>query len=147
MWAACLVLKQLGQVLMYFALACFCDAPRRFIVSKFDFYKWKAFFLLCFYTSMFVVTMYNFPGASGRDEIGNTQTIGGLGFVTSPGTWPRNDKIVVVTFQIVWICCIILGLAYYVWRSYRTTKALANLPYNMTRPIQVSLLHVLHAMQ
>eukprot|EP00978_Attheya_sp_CCMP212_P004003 scaffold8538_cov54-Attheya_sp.AAC.1 len=138
MWAASVLLKQLGQVLMFFSLACFCDAPRRFVVSKFDFYKWKAFFTLCFYTSMFVVTMYKFPAASGRDQPGTELAIGGLGFVTSPNTWPRNDKIVLLTFQIVWIFCIIFGFAYCIWRTYRTAKVLAHLPYNMTRPIQSS---------
>jgi hypothetical protein len=147
MWVTSLVLSQLGLVLMYFSLACFCDSPRRFVVSKFDFYKWKAFFILCFYTSMFVVTMYSFPAASGRDQPGTELAIGGLGFVTSTITWPRNDKIVLVTFQIVWIFCIVFGIAYYLWRTYRTTKVLANLPYNMTRPLQVSLLYLLYAMQ
>jgi hypothetical protein len=147
MWVASLALSAMGHALMYFSLACFCDAPRRFVVSKFDFYKWKAFFILFSYTSIFIVTIYHFPAASGRDQPGTELAIGGLGFVTSSTTWPRNDKIVLVTFEIVWIFCTVFGFAYYLWCSNRTAKVLANLPYNMTRPVQVSLLYLLNAMQ
>jgi hypothetical protein len=51
-----------------------------------------------------------------------------------------TDNIILVTFEIVWILCIVFGLAYFVW-AWR--KALANLPYNTTRPVQVSLLYLI----
>lgn len=138
LWAAASILSMLGQVLQYFSLACFTDSPRRYVVSPLVFYGWKFLFCLILWTSMFVTVMYHYPLASGRDEPGTDLAIGGLGFPTAPETWPRNEKIVLSTFQLLWLACIFFAIGYYFWVSQRTKRVLADLPYNMTRPVQLS---------
>lgn len=138
LWAAASILSLFGQVLQMFSLACFADAPRRYVVSPLAFYGWKLLFCAVLWTSMVVTVMYNYPAASGRDEPGTDLAIGGLGFVTAPETWPRNQQIVLSSFQLLWLVCIFFAIGYYFWRSAKTKRVLADLPYVMTRPVQLS---------
>jgi len=138
LWAAASIISQLGKVLQFFSLGCFTDSPRRFVVSQLKFYGWKALFCVVLWTSMFVTIMYHYPLASGRDEPGTDLIIGGLGFPTAPETWPRNEKIVLSAFQLLWLVCVFGAMAYYFIVSRRTMRVLAELPYIMTRPVQLA---------
>lgn len=137
-WFASTTCAEFGNTLILFSLAVFADSPRHFVVPFTSFYWPKMCYCFVYFLSMTVALLWRYPQLTARDQPGSDTKIGGLGFVTSPISWPVYDKIVVTGASLVASVCIGLGFIYYIVRCLLTQRVLSTLPYNMTRPVQIA---------
>ena len=121
-----------------FSLALFADAPRRFVSTSVSFYWAKLSYCFVYFLSSVISLLWGFPDVNNRSQPGDEYTVGGLGYVTTPITWSTYDKVVITISTLVLTTCIVFGFVYYIVRCLITQRVLKQLPYNVTRPVQIS---------
>ena len=119
-------------------MALFADDPRRFVSTSVSFYWSKLCYCFVFFLSSVITLLWQFPEVNARDQPGDDYTIGGLGFVTSPITWSTYDQAVMTISALIVATCTFLAFLYYIVRCMITRHVLKQLPYNMTRPVQIA---------
>uniref|UniRef100_A0A7S1ZTK1 Fungal lipase-type domain-containing protein n=1 Tax=Ditylum brightwellii TaxID=49249 RepID=A0A7S1ZTK1_9STRA len=137
-WAASIIFSSFGRILEVYTLACFTDSPRRYVVSKFTFHKYKILHLTILLVCIIVTTLYEYPAAIGLDQPGTDTIIGGVGLGTPVDFWNDYNQTVYTVFLVTETNLIILGLIYFFWKCHVGFRVLDALPYGLTRHTQLS---------
>lgn len=138
LWAAAIILSQLGVCTISLAFACFCDAPRWYVSSSIGFYGFKILFCLALFAAYVIYTISHFPELIGYDGSGTTNQIGGLGHLTATQHWPSELKATMTAGVFMVLMLTLLSVLYYAASTFTSWRVLKTLPYGITRPMQLS---------
>jgi len=137
-WAAACIISYFGTCCFLYCCACFIDSPRRFVVKKVTFHKYKIIYFTLLFMFTIITVLYIFPQAIGQDQPGTDIEIGGIGFGTDYRLWSNHDQVLASVASVSGATLVMFGYFYYAWKSYRGFQVLNNIPFGLTRPTQLS---------
>jgi len=137
-WAASFIISYFGTCCFLYCCTCFIDSPRRFVVKKVTFHKYKIIYFTLLFMFTIITVLYIFPQAIGQDQPGTDIEIGGIGFGTDYRLWSNHDQVLASVASVSGTTLVIFGYFYYAWKSYRGFRVLNNIPFGLTRPTQLS---------